>query len=106
MNTTPWPAWYQPTVTAPGARFMERACRVLGATISEIREANKTKGYVRRRFALAHVMRDSLGYSYQQIGLALGLNHSTVIYGIQRSRDLVIEDHNHASLVDALEGAI
>lgn len=104
MNVAPWPKWYNPSV-APGVRYMERACKVLGASIDEIRKPNRTRGYARRRFALAHVMRDSLGYTFPQIGLALGLDHSTVIHGVRRSKQLVETDPNHAKLVDVLEMA-
>ena len=87
--------------------FMPVASTILGVSVWEIRAKNKKRRYVYRRFAIAHVMREILNYTYPQIAEAIGLdNHTSVIHAVQKSRVLVECDENHASMVNALEAAV
>lgn len=102
MKQKPWPAWYHPKTYR--GNFMEQAVIVLGVPIEDIRRKSRTRLYTRRRFAIAHVMRDSLNYSYRQIGDAIDLkDHTSVIHGIEQSREFVKRYPEHAAMVDALE---
>ena len=86
--------------------FVERASYVLGVPVAELRKKTRVNEFVLRRFAIAHVMRDSLNYSYPKIARDLGLkNHTTMIHAVRKSRELVQVDRCHARMVNALEMA-
>ncbi|WP_417615341.1 helix-turn-helix domain-containing protein [Parasphingorhabdus sp.] len=103
MNLKPWPKHYLPPRMAHRSDYLERAALVLGVTIDEIRKKKCHRVSAHRRFAIAHVMKDKLNYSYPLIGKALDLNHSTVIHGVRKSRLMIIENSRHAAIVKALE---
>ena len=101
------PAWYRPPCHfVLGGIYLERAARVLGVSVEEIKKSNRSFVASRRRFAIAHVMRDSLKYSYPRIAMALNYrDHSATLHGVMRSRELVASCPDHAAMVDALEMA-
>lgn len=89
--------------------FIERASIVLGVPVDHIKRNDRHREAVRRRQAIAHVMRDTITIlgkpiSYPHIGRILGgYDHSTIIHNIKVSRQLVECDEDHAAMVDALE---
>jgi chromosomal replication initiation ATPase DnaA len=102
------PSWYSPPEHhAIGGIFLERAANVIGISVAEIKKPNRSFVASRRRFAIAHVMRESLKYSYPRIALILNYrDHSTTCSGVARSKELVKTCPDHAAMVDALEMAI
>lgn len=96
-----WPSWYNP----PRKKifdYVSRASDALGIGVWELRAPNRHRAISRARWAVAHVMRDSLGRSYSEIGRDLHRDHSTIIHGVRESRKLVTIDQAHADMVDAL----
>lgn len=97
-----WPNWYRPPThnTQP---FLIRASEILGCSIHEIRTKSRKHHYSHRRFAIAHIMRDRLGYSYPQIGRAIGLSdHTSAMHAVTASRSLVKRNREHRDMVYTL----
>lgn len=103
-----WPAWYraEPKQPRPMINVTIKAAQVLGVPVDDIRSKGSTRSISRVRWAIAHVMRDSFKKSYPEIGKDLNRHHSTMVYAVQQSRELVKTDPEHANMVDALVMAL
>lgn len=97
-----WPAHYDPP-RYPKYNFLERVEIVTGVPIGQLRLSSRHKEICRLRQAVAHVMHDTLGRSYGEIGISLNRNHSTIIHGVNQSRQLISKCDRHRALVDSLE---
>jgi hypothetical protein len=97
-----WPNWYAPPIHRK-YNFLERSEAVTGLSIDEIRLHKGHRQITRVRWAVSHVMRDALGRSYPEIGNSMNRDHSTIIYGIRKSRELALVCPDHANLINALE---
>lgn len=53
------------------------------------------------RYAIMYVMREREGQSTPQIGRRLQRDHSTVVHGMKRARDLLARDPDFAAFVNA-----
>jgi|GEM_PF-4086824 len=59
------------------------------------------------RFAVAHVMREQLHWSYPRIAGRLGFrNHSSALYAVRQSRRLRTNCSDHARMLSELERVI
>jgi len=97
-----WPSHYDPP-RYPKYNFLERSEIVTGVPIELLRGGKRHKQLSRVRWAIAHVMRDSLGRTYPEISNSIGIHHSSIIFGIKQSRQLVNNCDRHRALVDSLE---
>ena len=89
-------------ILPPKFDFVATASEALGIEPWVVRSPARYRSLVRVRWAIAHVMRDSYGRSLSEIGNALKKDHSSILYGIGKSRDLIKTDIRHAALVDML----
>ena len=100
-KATPW--------TPPADRpvlFIERACKVFGTSIYDLKNNRTFPTGAQRRRAFAHVAHDSLGWPMHQIRQALGLKcHSGICKMIKRSRADASACADYANMINALEVA-
>jgi len=97
-----WPSHYKPPMHRK-YNFLERSEAVTGLSVDEMRLHRCNRQITRVRWAVSHVMRDTLGRSYSEIGRSMNRDHSTIIYGVLKSRELALSCSNHVNLLNALE---
>lgn len=98
-----WPKWYQPPSQAPRPFFIERACIALGITRTSLLADSRQTDIVRARFAIEYVAKKMLGWTYCQTGRAMARDHSTVMHGVRRAKQLYKEDDSFAAMVRTVE---
>jgi len=103
--------WHAPAPYAIGKRPLRFACVITrasietGVKVSEIRGASRSYHLCRPRWAVMAAMHRA-GWSTPQIGHMLGgRDHTTVLHGIKRARELERTDARFAALLDAVARA-
>jgi chromosomal replication initiator protein len=75
----------------------------LGCTPAELTGASRNTDLVRGRWAIMIAISEQRGWAMQRIGIALGgRDHTTVMNGLARGRELAARDPNFARLVAAV----
>lgn len=65
---------------------------VSGMTEDEIRSQNRARGLVLCRHAYFYIAREKLGLKLAEIGEVFGSDHTTVIHGINKVKDMLSID--------------
>jgi chromosomal replication initiation ATPase DnaA len=69
---------------------LDLLARELSTTAVELRKRCRTRDIVQKRWVIMCCYR-MMGFSLQKIGVQLGLDHQTVLYGIDRADETVRE---------------
>jgi len=80
----------------------EAAAWMTGTSIAEIDRQKGPKWLINIRFACWHLLQPH--YSYAHIGRVFGgRDHSTIVHGVARAKDMMAESKNFASLVAGIK---
>lgn len=81
--------------------FLRQAASQNGCSVKEILSQRRESHIVRVRWAcyLALINR---GKSYPQAGLIMNRDHTTIIHGVKKARELIETDASFRAIVDAL----
>lgn len=80
------------------ASLTERAARLSGVDAADLRGRSREKPVASTRAAIFRAARAS-GKSLSEIGRYFCRDHTTVMYGVRRSKQLETSDPDHAELV-------
>jgi chromosomal replication initiator protein len=72
-------------------QIVERTARAYGVGLAELRGPSKAQRLTRPRHVAMYLARRYSGASFQEIGLALGRDHTTVMYGVERMEQRILE---------------
>lgn len=96
------PDWYRPRQT--GYDLLKRAARVFGLHADEIKGTSRARYICVARWALMTVLHEQ-GWSSPRIGRFLGnRDHTTVLNGLARARELMAADPEYAVFVARVAG--
>lgn len=74
---------------------------VSGSSEDAILKQNRTRGLVLCRHVYFYIAREKLGLKLAEIGEVFGCDHTTVIHGIRKIKDMIsIEDEITCNLID------
>lgn len=74
---------------------------VSGLSEDEIRSQNRARGLVLCRHAYYFIAKEKMGLKLAEIGEVFGCDHTTVIHGIRKIKDMIsIEDEITCNLID------
>jgi chromosomal replication initiation ATPase DnaA len=86
--------------------LLQRATTVFGIDASELRsKRGRSPRLVQARQALMYALHAAAGMSYQEIGRALGRDHTTVLYGARQAQARAASDPAYAAQLAQLLAA-
>jgi len=80
---------------------IKAACEYFGLTEEVFFGPRRFYEIIRARSAVIYVMRQRDGQSFSQIGKRICRDHSTVIHGMKRSEQMLVDDDDFAAFVNA-----
>jgi chromosomal replication initiator protein len=80
-----------------------RHCRV---PLRDLESVSRRRDLVRARQIVMYLARMMTGRSYPEIGHSLARDHTTIMYGVEKVRDLCASDAHFKAVVDAIQRAI
>lgn len=90
----------------PIADVLDIAGRVLDVSHGELIGSIKERQISQRRWLVMLYLREVRGYSMPRIGGVFNRDHTTVLHGLKRCRELLEADEAYRALNDALRGAL
>lgn len=80
----------------------KRAAALFGVSVAEIMGDGRRVAISRARWAICWVMRERWGFTANSIGNALNIDHTTVLYALDRVDELRRTDANYCRATDGL----
>jgi chromosomal replication initiator protein len=84
-------------------QHVARHCRL---PVKDLESASRRRDLVRARQIVMYLSRMMTGRSYPEIGHSLARDHTTIMYGVEKVRDLCASDPHFRAEVDAIQRAI
>ena len=85
------------------AEVIEATSRVEGIPVSMILERTKRRESAHPRFKAIHALRDLSQQSMPASGLAFGLDHTSILHALCRSREMCLTDNNWLNSVEDIK---
>jgi chromosomal replication initiation ATPase DnaA len=96
-------------LTLTNERFdsaVQEAARIFEIERAALMARRRTRAVIPARLALYAALYDGCNTTFEEIAWFLNRDHTTVIYGVNRARELAAQDADYARAVEQIKAAV